>query len=287
MRYLRTGFVCACSVSLRSCLRAAIAFLGIIIAFAVLVAVAEIAWAQTPPSDYIVCLDPGHTLSSDLGAVSVAEIGRHRITLREVDLNLDVVHAVRRELLAAGIGVVMTWDGAHIGWPETSAPDEPPPATLSPDPGPNDPEGLETRGRLCVDAGAEVMFSIHHNALDGPGNGLVTLFRDPGSGQRDRDRAVAQVVHDTMWAHLSPGKASSGFINFGLFFDDWGVARGARGIPSIILEPVVITDPEEAQRLVPTVGQGGLRRLQIVRAEVAAILAARTVVQEIKESTSV
>ena len=105
---------------------------GIIIAFAVLVAVAEIAWAQTPPSDYIVCLDPGHTLSSDLGAVSVAEIGRHRITLREVDLNLDVVHAVRRELLAAGIGVVMTWDGAHIGWPETSAPDEPPPATLHP-----------------------------------------------------------------------------------------------------------------------------------------------------------
>ena len=242
------------------------------------------AGAGASADGYSVCLDPGHALLGDVGAVTEASIGKHAVPLREVDLNLDVAHAVHRGLEAAGVRVIMTWDGAAAGWPETGAADEPPPPFLSDAPGPNDPKGLEARGKLCVDAGAEVMFSIHHNALDGPGNGLVTLFRDPGSGQRDHDRAVAQVVHETMWSLLSPGKASQSFVNFGLFFEDWGVARGANGIPAVILEPVVITDPEEAARLVPTIRQGGLRRSQIARAEVAAILAARPIVQGIGES---
>ncbi len=235
---------------------------------------------------FSVCLDPGHTLDGEVGAVTTATIGRHAIELREVDLNLDVAHAVRRELEALGIGVVMTWDGAQAGWPETGAPDEPPPPFFSDEPGPNDPEGVEARGRLCVEAGTQVMYSVHHNALPGEGNGLTTLFRDPGSGQRDQDRAVAKVVHETMWEALSPGKASRGFTDFGLFFANWGIARGAVGIPAVIFEPVVITDAEEAQRLVATIGQGGLRRLQIVGAEVAAILASRPVVEGIAKSSS-
>ncbi|MEE9277877.1 MAG: N-acetylmuramoyl-L-alanine amidase [Dehalococcoidia bacterium] len=262
---------------------AVVAGIGLLVA-AWVAATGSASVASAASTDYLVCLDPGHTLDGDVGAVSTATIRRHTITLREVDLNLDTAHAVRRELEAQGVSVVMTWDGAHVGWPETGAPDEPPPPTFSSDPGPNDPAGLEARGRACVDAGADVMFAIHYNGLPGPGNGLVTLFRDPGSGQRDRDRAVAQVVHDTMWDLLSPGKASREFTDFGLFFNDWGIARGAMGIPAVILEPVVITNETEAQRLVPTIGQGGLRRLQIVAAEVAAILAARPVVEQITES---
>ena len=220
-------------------------------------------------STYRVCLDPGRTLEADVRVVVTAQIRRHTIELREVDLNLDVAHAVRHELLARGVDVVMTWDGAAAGWPETGAPDEPPPPLFSADPGPHDPQGLEARGRRCVEAGTEVMFSIHHNGLPGPGNGLITLFRDPGSGQHDGDRAVAEVVHQTMWEQLHPGKAARGYVDFGLFFADWGVARGAVGIPAVILEPVVVTD-----------AQGGLRRAQIARAEAAAILAAQLVVQE-------
>jgi hypothetical protein len=89
-----------------------------------------------------------------------------------------------------------------------------------------------------------------------------------------------------MWPLLQPGKASRGFTDFGLFFRNWGIARGAIGIPAVILEPVVITDPDEALRLLPTIAQGGLRRQQIVRAEVAAILAAESVVNHRVESTN-
>lgn len=233
---------------------------------------------------YRVCLDPGHELDGDVGAVATAAIGAHAIQLREVDLNLDVAHAVRRQLLAQRIAVVMTWDAADAGWPETGAPDQPPPPIVSDDPGPNDPLGLEARGRACVDAGAQVMFSVHHNGLSDQRNGLTTLFRDPGFGQRDNDRAVAEIVHDTMWVRLSPGKASRGFINFGLFFDDWAVARGAVGIPTVIFEPVVMTNQTEAQRLVPTIAQAGLRRQHIVDAEVAAVVAVRPLVLAIGES---
>ena len=123
------------------------------------------------------------------------------------------------------------------------------------------------------------MFSVHHNALPGPGNGLTTLFRDPGFGQKDQDRAVAEVVHATMWDALNPGKQSRGFVDFGLLRGDWAVARGALDIPTIIFEPVVISDPDEALRLAPSIAQAGARRLQIVEAEVAAILAARLVVR--------
>ena len=229
---------------------------------------------------YAVCLDPGHNPTGDVGATTTAQLGRHSFPIREVDLNLDVAHAVRRDLQALGVTVIMTWDAAHLGWPETGAPD------LAPTGAPDDTAGLEERGRRCVAGGADVMFSVHHNALPGPGNGLITLFRDPGSGQRDQDRAVARIVHDTMWPLLQPGKASRGFTDFGLFFRNWGIARGAIGIPAVILEPVVITDPDEALRLLPSIEQGGLRRQQIVRAEVAAILAAEAVVNQSVESTN-
>ena len=228
---------------------------------------------------YTVCLDPGHNPTGDVGATTTAQLGQHAFPIREVDLNLDTAHAVRRELQARGVAVIMTWDAAHLGWPETGAPD------LAPTGTPDDTAGLEERGRRCVTGGADVMFSVHHNALPGAGNGLITLFRDPGSGQRDRDRAVARVTHDTMWPLLQPGKTSRGYTDFGLFFRNWGIARGAIGIPAVILEPVVITDPDEALRLLPTVAQGGLRRQQIVRAEVAAILAAEAVVNQRVEST--
>ena len=231
------------------------------------------------PALYTVCLDPGHRLSDDVGASSTALVRGHQIGLREVDLNLDVSHALRVRLEAAGVRVVMTWDAAHVGWPETGAPDAPPPPFFAAEPGPNDPEGLEARGRLCVAGGAQVMFSVHHNSLPAGGNGLVTLFRDPGTGQRDPDRAVAKLVHSVMWRELNPGKTARAFIDFGLLRRDWGIARGALGIPAVILEPVAMSDPQEAQRLVPTIAQGGLRRLQIVEAELAAILAAQAVVE--------
>ncbi|HJN93743.1 MAG TPA: hypothetical protein QGF05_13605, partial [Dehalococcoidia bacterium] len=128
---------------------------------------------------------------------------------------------------------------------------------------------------LCVESGAMAMFSVHPDSLPSGGNGLTTLFRDPGFGQKDADRAIAEVVHAAMWDVLQPGKRSRGFVDFGLFRGNWGVARGAIGIPTVILEPVVISDPPEALRLAPSVTQAGARRLQIVEAEIAAIVAAR------------
>jgi N-acetylmuramoyl-L-alanine amidase len=228
---------------------------------------------------YRVCLDPGHEPSEDVGAVTTARFPNGTFELREVDLNLDVAHELRRRLLALGIEVVLTWDGASLGWPEVGAVDLPPPPTIADDQELADPLGLEARGALCVEAGAMAMFSVHHNSLPGAGNGLTTLFRDPGFGQKDGDRVVAEVVHATMWNVLQPGKRSRGFVDFGLFRGDWGVARGAVGIPTVILEPVVISDPAEALRLAPSIAQAGARRLQIVEAEVDAIVAAEAAVR--------
>ena len=240
-------------------------------------AVTTVGGAQPPA--YRVCLDPGHEPAGDVGAVTQASFPGGEYELREVDLNLDVAHAVRRRLLELNIEVVMTWDGAGLGWPETGAPDLPPAETLSPDPETSDRLGLKARGVACVAAGAEVMFSVHHNALPGPGNGLATLYRDPGFGQKDQDRAVAQVVHAAMRDALNPGKRSRGFVDFGLLRGNWAVARGAIDIPAVIFEPVVISDPQEALRLAPTIAQAGARRLQIVEAEVGAIVAARPAVR--------
>ena len=235
-------------------------------------------------SDYVVCLDPGHTFDRDIGAATQAVFGAETFSLREVDLNLDVAHALRQALLGRGVGVVMTWDGAAAGWPESGAPDEPPPPFLSDDPIPNDPLGIEARGRLCVAGGAHVMFSVHHNGIPGPGDGLITLYRDPGLGQYDRDRAVAKVVHRVMWDALGRSKPAHPFTDYGLYFEDWGIARGAIGIPAVILEPVIITDRDEARWLTPTIAQGGVRRRQIVEAELAAILAARSAVFDMAAS---
>lgn len=240
-------------------------------------AVTTVGDAQPPA--YRVCLDPGHEPAGDVGAVTQASFPGGEYELREVDLNLDVAHAVRRRLLELNIEVVMTWDGAGLGWPETGAPDLPPAETLSPDPETSDRLGLKAHGVACVAAGAEVMFSVHHNALPGPGNGLATLYRDPGFGQKDQDRAVAQVVHAAMRDALNPGKRSRGFVDFGLLRGNWAVARGAIDIPAVIFEPVVINDPQEALRLAPTIAQAGARRLQIVEAEVGAIVAARPAVR--------
>jgi N-acetylmuramoyl-L-alanine amidase len=228
---------------------------------------------------YRVCLDPGHDPSVDVGAVATAQFPNGTFELREVDLNLDVAHEVRRRLIELGIEVVMTWDAAELGWPEVGAADLPPPPTIADDPELADPLGLEARGALCVEAGAMAMFSVHHNSLPGAGNGLTTLFRDPGFGQKDGDRAVAEVVQATMWDVLQPGKRSRGFVDFGLFRGNWGVARGAVGIPTVILEPVVISNPAEALRLAPSIAQAGARRLQIVEAEVDAIVAAEAAVR--------
>lgn len=256
---------------------------GHLLVLALLVGVALILLRPGPlgsqAATYRVCLDPGHEPSGDVGAVATAQFPNGTFELREVDLNLDVAHEVRRRLIGLGIEVVMTWDGAGLGWPDVAAADLPPRPTITDDPELADRLGLEARGAICVEAGAMAMFSVHHNALPGPGNGLITLFRDPGFGQKDADRAVAEVVHATMWNVLHPGKRSQGFVDFGLFRGDWGVARGAAGIPAVIFEPVVISDPREALRLAPSIEQEGARRLQIVQAEVEAIVAAEAVVR--------
>jgi PKD repeat protein/N-acetylmuramoyl-L-alanine amidase len=263
----------------RNATRARVAAAVTLTSLATLLAVATP--GQASGESYTVCLDPGHTLDRDPGAVARASFGADKFELREVDINLDVAHALRDVLTARGLTVVMTWDGAGAGWPQVGAPDDAPAPVISSDPKAHDPEGLEARGRRCVNAGADAMFSVHHNALEEPGDGLVTLFRDPGSGQRDRDRAVANAVHETMWEALGRSKPARPFTDFGLFFEDWGVARGAIGIPTVILEPVVMTDPHEARLLTPTTAQGGARRQRIVQAEASAILAARAAVFDV------
>lgn len=156
------------------------------------------------PGQPLVAIDPGHG-GRDPGAVANG--------LLEKTLNLNVSFKVAQLLQAEGIGVIMTrTDDREIL--------------------------LQPRVDTAVQAGASILVSIHHNALDRSGvNGIETYYLRPDSER------LASTLHRSIVA--SSGGTDRGVRRARFFM----VRVTPTTMPSVLLELGYMTNPAEASRL--------------------------------------
>jgi N-acetylmuramoyl-L-alanine amidase len=159
-------------------------------------------WPSSPLKDLLVCVDPGH--GPDLGAIGPSG-------LTEMDANLMLSRAIRRKLERKGARVILTRESA-VGVP------------------------LRLRPRLAELVGADLLLSIHHNALpDGvnpwESRGSSTYFYHPQS------RPLAEAIQRRLLERLK-------LPDFGLFYDNLALTRPTQ-MPAVLIEPAFIMHPEE------------------------------------------
>jgi N-acetylmuramoyl-L-alanine amidase len=162
--------------------------------------------SRHPLRDLLVCVDPGH--GPDLGA-----IGPTGKTEREATLELAKVVAERLE--ERGARVMLTRD---------------------------DPEGiaLTARPKLAEVAGADVLLSLHYNALpDG-----VDPNRNRGSSAyyfHPQSYKLAEAILRRLLRKLK-------LPNFGLYYENLAVCR-VTSMPAALLEPAFLMHPLEEVRI--------------------------------------
>jgi N-acetylmuramoyl-L-alanine amidase len=120
--------------------------------------------------------------------------------------------------------------------------------------------GMSTwqRGRIANACNARVFVSVHHNSVSDPvPNHVLTLYADAS------DIPFAQAMEDAMAASLATGNIYDGGLrqlrNGGMI---------AAKMPAALVEPVFLSNPEEAARLA---APDGARRQQIAAAIAAGI----------------
>ena len=198
---------------------------------------------HNPYHGLVVCIDPGHG-GAEPGAVNTTW------NLVERDINLDIALYLRAGIEARGAAVVMTR--------ETDA-------TMS----------IRQRYTFCNDEQADLLISIHTNSVANPDrDGTLTIYF-----HRD-DRVLAERLHyatDAMLAALSPAaSADHTFTDFGLKKDALGVVLKTN-MPAAVVEPVMMSSPWEAERLVATIAECGnplmdaCRRVQIAESILAGL----------------
>lgn len=149
----------------------------------------------------LVCVDAGH--GPDKGAV-----GPTRLT--EKDANLQLALALKQKLEKKGARVFLTR---------------------------KDPFGvaLSARPKLATVVGADILISLHHNALpDG-----VNPFLNNGTSTyyyHIQSRPLAEAIHRRMLQKLK-------LPDFGLYYDNLTLCRPTQ-MPAILLEPAFIMHPE-------------------------------------------
>jgi N-acetylmuramoyl-L-alanine amidase len=184
-----------------------------------------------------VCLDPGHG-GQEFGAI-YTKGGRSGFTLVEKEINLDVALHLRDRLETAGFGVVMTRQS-------------------------DESVSLEERVKICNDSGADIAVSIHTNSTySARWDGSMTLMN------KDLDRPLAETVQPIMYDGLKENWDGR-FTDYGIKVDDWFFPKNTN-MPAVILEPVFMSNPDEAAALRATVDAGG-RRALIVQVEYEGIV---------------
>ena len=171
-----------------------------------------------------VVLDPGHG-GDDPGASNEAA------GLGERELVLDIAQRTARLLEAAGTSVALTRTDSATGYANT-------------------PRGIIAN--LCHGA---VYVSIHLNSFGEPEPNYAKTFW----GIAEKDEAFAGVMQAALVRGLQPG---TDLGDSGLEVLENGGLLTAR-MPAILVEPVFLSNPEEAARLADP---GGARREAIARA---------------------
>ena len=187
----------------------------------------------TEAASTLVCLDPGHG-GTESGA-TYTKRGRDGFTLLEKELNLDVALHLREALEASGFAVVMTRTANG--------------QTVS----------LQDRVDICNAAGADVAVSIHTNSsYSARWDGAMTLMNKP------LDRSLAETIQPIMYGGLRANWEGR-FTDYGINVDEWFFPKHTT-MPAVILEPVFMSNHDEASALRATVDQApNGRRAQIVQ----------------------
>ena len=186
-----------------------------------------------------VCIDPGHG-GAESGAV-YQKRGRNGWMLIEKEINLDVALTLRDKLEDAGAAVTMTREGD---------------STVS----------LEARVATCNASGADITVSLHTNSTRSPRwDGSLTLM----SKNEDKDRPLAEAIHPILYEGLK-ADWDGRFSDYGFNVDDWYIPKNTT-MPAVILEPVFLSNPDEAEALIAEAPDG--RRGRIAKVEYDGILA--------------
>jgi N-acetylmuramoyl-L-alanine amidase len=161
------------------------------------------------PAAWVV-LDPGHG-GEDPGAIN------DTMALVERELALDIAHRAKAQLEMAGYSVALTREDAATGYLNT-------------------PRG--TIANLCH---ALAYVSIHLNSFGEPEPNYVKTFW----GIEEKDAAFAATMQNALVNRLQPG---TDLGDAGLEQLENGALLTAR-MPAILVEPVFLSNPDEAARI--------------------------------------
>ena len=149
-----------------------------------------------------ICIDPGH--GPDNGAIGPTRF-------KEKDANMQLSLKLKEKLEKKGAKVFLTRKDYHGA-------------------------GLAVRTKLAAFVQADVLLSIHHNALpDG-----VNPFANRGSSTyyyHPQSHALAVAIQKRLQEKLK-------LTNFGLYYDNLSVCRISQ-MPAVLIEPAFIMHPEE------------------------------------------
>jgi N-acetylmuramoyl-L-alanine amidase len=163
-------------------------------------------WPHSPLKGISVLLDPGHL--PDTGAVGPTES-------TEADVNYKLALKLEKELRTKGAMVYLTRRDEH---------------GIS----------LRARKKLAENFGANILLSLHHNALpDG-----INPFRNRGTSTYYYHPASSSLAVSIQTKLLQ----KLGLDNFGLYYDNLAMCRPTQ-MPSVLIEPAFLMFPEE-ERLI-------------------------------------
>jgi len=195
----------------------------------------------SPVEGKVICIDPGHG-GDETGAVYHKRGSpESRWTLEEKEINLDVAKALRGLLVRDGATVVMTRKT-------------------------DKDVSLADRVNICNGKAADITVSVHTNSTYSPRwDGSLTLVA------KDDDWPLAKVIRPIMYEGLKENWEGL-FTDYGIREDVWYIPLNTT-MPAVILEPVFMSNHDEAVALRQEAGIDGSRRAQIVQVAYDGIVA--------------
>jgi N-acetylmuramoyl-L-alanine amidase len=213
------------SRSIGIALAGVIAIIGII-GLGALISLLPRTGLQCPEPGARVMLDPGHG-GDDTGAINAAA------ALVERELVLDIARRTEAQLEKAGYSAALTRSDSATGYANTP------------------------RGVIANACHAFVYVSIHLNSFGEPEPNYAKTFW----GIEEKDAAFASVMQAALVSRLQPG---TDLGDSGLEVLENGGLLTAR-MPAVLVEPVFLSNPEEATRLADPAGE----RLEAIASAVA------------------